>query len=75
MSLLFSTVSSVNLVSASSSVFVLVLSALFMFSPTDRITSMKVLLVLCNLFGKLISKYAKANLLRDILYLERIGHS
>uniref|UniRef100_A0A1I8ATI0 EamA domain-containing protein n=1 Tax=Steinernema glaseri TaxID=37863 RepID=A0A1I8ATI0_9BILA len=49
--LMFSTVSSVNLLSSSSSLLVLVLAAFFGRRPSDRFTCRKLLLVLLNLSG------------------------
>lgn len=58
-SLMFSTVSSVNLVSASSSLFVLVFSACCGSSPSDRFTVTKALLVVTNAVGvALVSEYS-----------------
>uniref|UniRef100_A0A158PND5 Nuclear hormone receptor family member nhr-85 (inferred by orthology to a C. elegans protein) n=1 Tax=Anisakis simplex TaxID=6269 RepID=A0A158PND5_ANISI len=58
-SLLFLSVSSVNLVSASSSLLVLLFSSICAFSATDRFTVAKFLLVLCNLIGVgLVSEYS-----------------
>lgn len=58
-SLLFSPVSSVNLISASSSLFVLLLSAVCAFSPADRLTLTKLLLVVCNFIGvAVVSEYS-----------------
>lgn len=51
MALVFSSVSTVNLISASSSLFVLILSALFSGHISDRFSWTKLLLVVLNLSG------------------------
>ncbi|VDM47727.1 unnamed protein product [Toxocara canis] len=58
-SLLFLSVSSVNLISASSSLLVLLFSAICAFSPSDRFTLTKLSLVACNLVGvAIVSEYS-----------------
>uniref|UniRef100_A0A0N5AFU2 Nuclear receptor domain-containing protein n=1 Tax=Syphacia muris TaxID=451379 RepID=A0A0N5AFU2_9BILA len=58
-SLLFISVSSLNLLSSSSSLFVLILSAVFPQSSADYITWLKLALVVCNFLGvALVSEYA-----------------
>lgn len=58
-SLMFISVSSLNLVSSSSSLFVLILSSVCSFSPSDRFSWLKLLLVVCNFAGvALVSEYS-----------------
>uniref|UniRef100_A0A0N4Z9B6 EamA domain-containing protein n=1 Tax=Parastrongyloides trichosuri TaxID=131310 RepID=A0A0N4Z9B6_PARTI len=60
-SLMFSSVSSVNLISASSSLFVLVFTALCPRRLHERFSLMKLLLVLCNILGvALVSQFSES---------------